>query len=186
MRITAGRIFRLTGTVETAGPFWEERLVHPIDIYPGYRARDDFEGGVQLDSTRYRLEQHFPRIETHASPHGTAGPLPDIVALYVARRLRQLLLGQDPIASEMLWDQMHRSMVHGRQGDAMLAVGAVDCALWDLKGRWLNQPVYRLLGGPTPDNVPCYASMLGFNVLDMGRVRDRAAEYKSLGYPAPK
>ena len=68
----------------------------------------------------------------------------------------------------------------------MLAISAVDCALWDLKGRWLGQPVFRLLGGPTRDTVPAYASMLGFAVLDMGRVRERAAEYKALGYPAQK
>ena len=186
MRITAVRLFRLTGTMETRGPFWEERLVRPIDIYPAYRARDDFEGGAQIDPTHYRMEQHFLRVETDEGPHGIAGPLPDMVALYVAKRLRPLLLGQDPIAHELLWDQMHRYMVHGRQGDAMLAISAVDCALWDLKGRWVGQPVFRLLGGPTRDTVPCYASMLGFNVLDMGRVRDRAAEYRGLGYPAQK
>lgn len=186
MRITAVRLFRLTGTIETHGPFWEERLVRPVDIYPHYRIRNDFEGGVQLDPTHYRIEQHFLRIETDEGPHGVAGPLPDMVALYVAKRLRPLLLHQDPIAHEMLWDQMHRYMVHGRQGDAMLAISAVDCALWDLKGRWLNQPVFRLLGGPTRDTVPCYASMLGFHVLDQGLVRDRAAEYQALGYPAQK
>jgi L-rhamnonate dehydratase len=81
---------------------------------------------------------------------------------------------------------MHRIMVHGRQGDAMLAISAIDCALWDLKGRWLGQPVYRLLGGPTRDTVPAYASMLGFAVRDMGRVRERAAEYQAMGYPAQK
>ena len=81
---------------------------------------------------------------------------------------------------------MHRIMVHGRQGDAMLAISAVDCALWDLKGRWLDQPVYRLIGGPTRDAVPCYASMLGFAVRDLGRVRERAAEYQALGYRAQK
>jgi L-rhamnonate dehydratase len=68
----------------------------------------------------------------------------------------------------------------------MLAISAIDCALWDLKGRWLGQPVYRLIGGPTRDSVPAYASMLGFAVLDFGRVRERAAEYKALGYPAQK
>jgi L-alanine-DL-glutamate epimerase-like enolase superfamily enzyme len=77
-------------------------------------------------------------------------------------------------------------MVHGRQGDAMLAISAVDCALWDLKGRWLGQPVYRLLGGPTRDSVPAYASMLGFAVRDLGRVRDRAQEYRAQGYTAQK
>jgi L-rhamnonate dehydratase len=76
--------------------------------------------------------------------------------------------------------------VHGRQGDAMLAISAIDCALWDIKGRWLDQPVYRLIGGPTRDVVPCYASMLGFAVRDLGRVRARAAEYQALGYRAQK
>ena len=108
------------------------------------------------------------------------------MALLRRPRLRPILLGQDPIAHEKLWDQMHRIMVHGRQGDAMLAISAIDCALWDLKGRWLGQPVYRLLGGPTRDSMPCYAWMLGFAVHDLGRVRERAAEYQALGYTAQK
>jgi L-rhamnonate dehydratase len=186
MKISAVRLLRLSGTLQSAGPLWEDRLVRPIDIYPEYRSRDDFEGGVQRDESHFALTQHFLRIETDEGPHGIAGPMPEMVALFVLHRLRPILLGQDPIAHEKLWDQMHRIMVHGRQGDAMLAISAVDCALWDLKGRWLQQPVFRLLGGPTRDAVPCYASMLGFAVQDMGRVRERAAEYKELGYPAQK
>jgi L-alanine-DL-glutamate epimerase-like enolase superfamily enzyme len=186
MRITAVRVLELHGTMPTDGPFWEERLVRPIDIYPEYRVRDDFEGGVQIDAGQFTLVQYFTRIETDAGIIGIAGPLPELVAAFVAKRLRPILLDQDPIAHEKLWDQMHRIMVHGRQGDAMLAISAIDCALWDLKGRWLGQPVYRLIGGPTRDTVPCYASMLGFAVRDLGRVRDRAAEYQALGYRAQK
>jgi L-alanine-DL-glutamate epimerase-like enolase superfamily enzyme len=186
MKITAVRVLRLSGTLYAGGPLWEDRLVRPIDIYPDYRVRNDFEGGQQIDPDHFRLEQHFIRIETDEGPIGIAGPLPDMVAAFVARRLRPIVVGQDPIAHEKLWDQMHRIMVHGRQGDAMLAISAIDCALWDLKGRWLGQPVFRLLGGPTRDSVPAYASMLGFAVQDMGRVRERAAEYKALGYPAQK
>jgi L-alanine-DL-glutamate epimerase-like enolase superfamily enzyme len=186
MQITAIRVLRLRGTMQTTGPFWEERLVRPIDIYPEYRVRDDFEGGTQADAAHFRVEQYFVRIETDEGPHGIAGPLPEMVALFVAKRLRPILLRQDPIAHEKLWDQMHRLMVHGRQGDAMLAISAIDCALWDLKGNWLGQPVFRLLGGPTRDAMPCYASMLGFAVRDLGRVRERAAEYQALGYRAQK
>jgi L-alanine-DL-glutamate epimerase-like enolase superfamily enzyme len=186
MQITAVRVLRLRGTMQTAGPFWEERLVRPIDIYPEYRVRDDFEGGAQSDATHFQVEQYFVRIETDEGPHGIAGPLPEMVALFVAKRLRPILLRQDPIAHEKLWDQMHRIMVHGRQGDAMLAISAIDCALWDLKGNWLGQPVFRLLGGPTRDAMPCYASMLGFAVRDLQRVRERAAEYQALGYRAQK
>jgi hypothetical protein len=121
MKVTAVRLLLLTGVMSTDGPLWEERLVRPIDIYPEYRARNDFEGGVQVDAGHFRLAQHFLRIETDEGPIGIAGPLPDMVAAFVARRLRPIILGQDPIAHEKLWDQMHRIMVHGRQGDAMLA-----------------------------------------------------------------
>jgi len=186
MRITAVRLRRVEGTMTTDGKLWEERLVRPIDIYPEYRARDDFEGGVQIDNTHFGIAACFVQIETNEGVIGIGGPVPDAVASIIGGRLRTILLGQDPIAGEKLWDQMHRIMVHGRQGDAMLAISAVDCALWDLRGRWLGQPVYRLLGGPTRDSIPAYASMLGFDVLDMGRVRVRALEYQDAGYTAQK
>ena len=185
MRITAVRLRRLTGTLPTHGDIWEERLVRPLDIYDEYRHRNDFEGGVQT-ADGFRIATVFVEIDTNEGVTGRAGPIPEGVAYIVAHSLRRLLLGQDPIAGEKLWDQMHRAMVHGRQGDAMLAISAVDCALWDLRGRWLGQPVHRLLGGPTRDAVPAYASMLGFAVLDSGRVRERALEYQALGYTAQK
>ena len=154
MKITAVRLRRVRGTMPTEGNFWEERLVRPIDIYPEYRARSDHEGGVQVDSGRFRLETVFVQVETDEGVTGIAGPVPDGVASIVAARLRPIIMGQDPIATELLWDQMHRIMVHGRQGDAMLAISAVDCALWDLKGRWLNQPVYRLHRRPDASRHP--------------------------------
>lgn len=186
MKITAIRLRRLRGTLPTQGRFWEERLVRPIDVYPEYRVRDDPEGLPQLAPDGLPVEAFFVQIETDDGVTGIAGPLPETVAFFIGRRLRPILMGRDPVAHELLWDQMHRIMVHGRQGDAMLAISAIDCALWDLKGRWLGQPVYRLLGGPTRPSVPAYASMLGFAVLDPGRVRERALEYKEMGYTAQK
>src|ERR1051325_7281126 len=93
MKITAVRILRLSGTLMTEGSFWEERLVRPIDIYPEYRTRNDFEGGHQIDATRFRLEQHFVRIETDEGPFGIAGPLPAMVAAFMANRLRPIIAG---------------------------------------------------------------------------------------------
>jgi L-rhamnonate dehydratase len=185
MKITAVRLRKVRGTMPTSGPFWEERLVRPIDVYPEYRTRQDFEGGQQVEGG-FVIETYFVQIETDEGVIGIAGPVPDTVAFFVARRLRPMLLDRDPIAHEMLWDQMHRLMVHGRQGDAMLAISAIDCALWDLKGRWLGQPVYKLLGGPTRPSIPAYASMLGFATQDMGRVRERALAFKEQGYVAQK
>jgi L-rhamnonate dehydratase len=185
MKITAVRLRRLTGIIPGKTDFWEERLARPIDIYDEYRHRPDYEGGVQTPDG-FRIASVFLEIETDDGVSGRAGPIPEPVAYIVAHSLRRLLIGQDPIAGEKLWDQMHRVMVHGRQGDAMLAISAVDCALWDLRGKWLNQSVYRLLGGPTRSAIPAYASMLGFAVMDAGRVRDRAQEHKALGYSAQK
>jgi L-rhamnonate dehydratase len=186
MKIAALRLRRLCGTMETDGPFWEERLVRPIDIYPEYRVRQDFEGGSQIDTRHFRIETVFVDIETDAGVTGRAGPMPESVASIIAHKLRPILLGDDPVATEKLWDKMHRLLVHGRQGEAMMAISAIDCALWDLKGQWLGQPVYRLIGGPTRSSMPAYASMLGFAVLDFGRVRERALQFREAGYRAQK
>ena len=185
MRIADVRLRRLEGVLPTDGDLWEQRLVRPLDVYPEYRDREDHEGGVQT-AEGFRLVSHFVEVETDEGLVGRGGPVPEQVAYVVARDLRRLLLGADPIAGEKLWDRMHRSQVHGRAGNTMLAISAVDCALWDLRGRWLDQPVYRLLGGPTRDTVPAYASMLGFSVTDPDLVRARAVEHKELGYAAQK
>ena len=185
MKITSVRLRRVTGIFETEGPFWEERLARPLDIYADYRgARGDW-GGRQIDERHFRTEQIFLEIGTDDGVAGRAGPIEDGVAEMVSR-MRPMLLGRDPVAHEALWDQMHRSQPHGRHGVAMMAVSAVDCALWDLKGRWLGQPVYRLLGGPTRDSVPAYVSTLGYNVLDMGLVRERALMLQARGFRAQK
>lgn len=190
MRIEALRLRRLVSTMPTDGPFWEERLCRPVDVYPEFRAQGGFEGridegGIQLDERRLQIAAYFLIVETDEGVRGLSGPFREPCARYVAA-LRPLLIGRDPLASEQLWDLMHRTLVHGRQGEAMFAVSVIDCALWDLKGRWLGQPVWRLLGGPTREATPAYASMLGYAVRDPGRVRERALAYKERGFRAQK
>ena len=67
----------------------------------------------------------------------------------------------------------------------MTGVSPVDCALWDLKGKAWDQPIYRLLGGPTRPAVPAYASMLGFST-EPDQAARTAQEYKNLGFEAQK
>ena len=186
MKISSLHLRKLTGTMETDGTFWEDRLARPIDIYPEYRRApmDMFEG--QIDDRYYRIVTWFVDIETDEGAIGTAGPMPEAVAFIIDRQLKPILVGKDPCATELLWDQMHRLLVHGRQGEAMMAVSAVDCAMWDLKGRVLGQPVHRLLGGPTREEVPAYASMLGYAVEDLGLVRERSLAAQAQGYTAQK
>ena len=66
-----------------------------------------------------------------------------------------------------------------------MAISAIDCAMWDLKGRVAGLPVHRLLGGPTRPSVPAYASMLGYS-LQPDLVAKRAREFAAAGYTAMK
>ena len=79
------------------------------------------------------------------------------VAALVEHHFAPLLTGRDCFATEFLSDLMWRSSLrHGAQGLNAVAMSGIDLALWDLKGKLLGQPVYRLLGGPSRDTVRCY------------------------------
>jgi L-alanine-DL-glutamate epimerase-like enolase superfamily enzyme len=73
--------------------------------------------------------------------------------------LRELLVGKDPSDVEGLWAQMYRATLpFGRKGLAIMAISAIDLALWDLAGKVVEKPVYELLGGLRHDVIPAYAS----------------------------
>ena len=186
MKIQNVRIRHVFGGFDTEEQFWEERLATPLDVYEEFRGSPNRTGIEQQDTNRYELDAYFIQIESDDGAIGIGGPVDETVAYLVRKHLEPLLIGRDPMAHEYLWDIMHRSQVHGRHGQAMMAISVVDCALWDLKGRVLGVPVYQLLGGPTRQEVPAYASMLGFSVLDAGLVRERAAWAKSQGFTAQK
>ena len=80
---------------------------------------------------------------------------------------------------------MYRSDRHARKGYLMMAISAVDCAIWDLRGKLANAPVWRLLGGPTRPAVPAYASMLGSSH-EPARIVARVREMIDEGYRAQK
>ena len=70
-----------------------------------------------------------------------------------------LLIGENCMATEKLWDIMTRAATSfTAPGLASYAISAIDCALWDLKGKLLQRPVYELLGGPVREKIFCYAS----------------------------
>jgi L-rhamnonate dehydratase len=77
----------------------------------------------------------------------------------VEGHLAKLLIGEDPFDVEKLWDIMWRGTMHyGRMGVVINAISGVDLALWDLIGKALGEPVYRLLGGATKDRIPAYCT----------------------------
>jgi L-rhamnonate dehydratase len=185
MKITAVRIFELKGTMEHGEDvFWEERLIRPIDIYPEHRAEGTIWMTVEQKG-RLPITAYFVRIETDADVYGIGGPMPQDQAYIVVKQLAPMLIGHDALAIERLWDRMYRAQIHGRKGVAMMAISVIDCALWDLKGKWYDAPVYELLGGPTRTQIPAYASALGYSI-DPELVQERVQQMVAQGYKATK
>jgi galactonate dehydratase len=70
--------------------------------------------------------------------------------------LKALVIGQDPFSTEHIWQLLYRGGFFPAQRIVGAAAAAIDIALWDIKGKALELPVYRLLGGPVRERVPCY------------------------------
>jgi L-alanine-DL-glutamate epimerase-like enolase superfamily enzyme len=178
MKITDVRLFR----VEGEGPAWalEDRAVEALDLY---RPRGEAMTGA--GNVPAHLTATYVEILTDEGPSGHYGPIDSRQAFLIATDLRKLVIGADPLSTELLHDQMLRLHRHGRAGLFVNAISAVDNALWDLHGKAAAEPVYRLLGGPTRDRVPAYASMLGFSI-EPERAAEVAREYRREGYTAQK
>jgi L-rhamnonate dehydratase len=79
----------------------------------------------------------------------------------IAGSLRDLLVGEDPLDVERLWQKMYRGLIYvGRRGIALHALSGIDIALWDIAGKAAGKPVHELLGGAKRDRVRAYASRL--------------------------
>jgi L-rhamnonate dehydratase len=184
VKITELRLVQVSGTLPVAGEFWEERLIRPIDVYPEF-SQEGPPALARASHGGYQLEAIFLELHTDTGPIGIAGPIGLDQAFLIDTQLRPIVEGADALAHEALWDKLYRYAVHGRKGVLMMAISAIDCAVWDLKGRWTNTPVHRLLGGPTRTAIPAYASALGYSI-EPERAAQRAREFVAQGYRATK
>ena len=106
---------------------------------------------------------------------------PGLIYLIVRDQLDPLLRGEDPTDVDRLWERMYGlTRWYGRKGVAMSAIGGVDTALWDLRGKALGKPVWKLLGGKLA-GCPAYASGLLWkdNISDLA---DEAVTYIDRGF----
>src|SRR5918994_4475267 len=109
------------------------------------------------------------RTDTGLEGVGEADSSPEVVKAIIdapfshniACGLREVLVGENPLDHERLWQKMYRrTMYFGRTAVGITAMAAVDMALWDLKGKAFGQPIHRLLGGKHHDRIRGYASIL--------------------------
>jgi mannonate dehydratase len=103
------------------------------------------------------------------------------VASYLQEHVVPCLIGRDPFQTEDIWQYLYRG-AYWRGGPVnMTAIAAVDMALWDIKGKALNTPVYNLLGGKSREGVLAYGHANG---ADIQEALDEVARYVGMGYLA--
>ena len=85
---------------------------------------------------------------------GETYPLGEAECGVIRGRLASMLIGQNPLEIERLWQEMFHGMrVHGWAGAELRAISAIDIALWDIYGKVAGQPIYQLLGGKSRESV---------------------------------
>lgn len=102
-------------------------------------------------------------------------------AKYLEDFLIPCLIGKDPRNSEDIWQYFYRGAYFRAGPVAMAAIGAIDMALWDIKGKIAGLPIYQLLGGKSREATLVYAHATGH---DLDALLETIAHYQSEGYKA--
>ena len=176
MRIVAITSLRLTGLAELPGD--HGRGVDALDIYPEFGQQAWQPTAVGIGPRR--LQVLYLRISTDQGVDGVHGPISPEQYAAIRQIYRGFLIGRDPRPANLLWDQLMRLDRHGRTGLGMMAISAIDNALWDIRGKLHGVPVHRLLGGPTRERIPAYAT--SYPDLDPAVVAERARALVAAGY----
>ena len=127
------------------------------------------------------------KIETDGGIVGWGEPVVEGRAQPAASAVRKLMdryiVGSDPRDIELLWQQMYRSGFYRGGPILMSALSGIDQALWDIKGKWLDVPIYELLGGKARERIQLYAHVSGSTPDDIAA---SVSERISQGFTAVK
>lgn len=127
--------------------------------------REDEKSGMKITKIRYYNAPGYNKplfnqargiveIETDNGISGIGeGGSPDMI-----RQCAEMIIGMDPFKIEYIWQNVYRGMFYPPGREKLHALGALEMALWDLKGKALKVPVYDLLGGASRDFIECYAN----------------------------
>lgn len=107
-----------------------------------------------LSPLHFNQSMHIVTVETDQGITGIGeGGSPDTV-----KQCAGMIIGEDPMQIDRLWQMMFRGYFYPAGREKLDALGAIDLALWDIKGKALGVPVYQLLGGFSRDHVECYST----------------------------
>ncbi len=144
-----------TSPPEGSRPSWAEHaeVANPMSRYPHVKRRRAMWLPKDWGAVWCKVTAEDGTWGLGLTDHGAP------VAAVINEHLAPQLVGQDCLATDRIADMMFRmTKPYGTVGLASYAISAVDLALWDLKGKLLDQPVYRLLGGPARDQMYCYVT----------------------------
>ena len=142
-----------SGDIAHRGWVTKLRVANPMSIYPAHAESRRTWMGPGQEHYAIEIETDTGHVGFCANYYGGA-----MACEIIRSHFSRFLIGQDPLDTSLIWDQMYRSCLpYGHGGLTGMAIAGVDLALWDLKGKVLGQPVHRLLGGETKkDGIPCY------------------------------
>ena len=144
--------------------------IEAVNLLYDYPDRHGFEYAAGICTSRVTTLV-LVHTDTGEVGIGSVYTHPVLAYLIIRDQLDPMLRGRDPADIEDLWDLMYGlTRWYGRKGAAMSAIGGVDTALWDLRGKAAGQPIWKLLGGER-DTCPAYASSMFWQEVD-----DLAAE----------
>lgn len=128
-------LVRVEGRRETLAGVDRQHQVQPNHVYDDLRPKPYKDNPNPTRSTSNASALYLRIAGDEPGLYGLYGPIDTEAAIVVAQQLRPFLTGKDALAGETLWDQLYRLNRHSTRGHFMMAISAVDNALWDLRGR---------------------------------------------------
>ncbi|MCE9681516.1 mandelate racemase/muconate lactonizing enzyme family protein [Halomonas alkalisoli] len=164
----------------------EEITVHPIS----YRVPDgtDFRMGVgrmvKRDAVLVKVVTDEGLVGWGEAHHGRS---PGAIAKLIETTLRPMILGMDPCDTVGVWHRLYRGHLatHGFGAGTAIAMSGIDLALWDIRGKAVGWPVFRLIGG-AQRRIKAYAGGLTLGYQETGALVEEAQGYIAAGYRALK
>ena len=168
--------------IRTNGYQWNGTTVPPQNNFCTNASDLLYEKSDAMGSFRFH-EWLICEIETDDGHIGigNAALAPQLVKKTIDEYLKPLVIGEDPFDYAYIWEKMYRrTHAWGRRGLGMVAISAIDIAIWDILGKLTNKPVFKLLGGRTKEKIPVYASKLYSQPIK--DLQNEAEKYKKQGF----
>ncbi len=168
MKITDVKIRMLTAYAPDTGVKFDPSRVSymrsiPLDMVDSKPVIDNVAGGKAVDpNARRTTTGAFIEIETDEGVVGRCGPIiySNLIIPIIKQDYTEMLIGQDPMNNELIWQRMYRKNPHAYAANHAIAMGVIDIAIWDIKCKKAGLPLYQMLGGAVQTELPAYANTI--------------------------